>query len=111
MFHITRISSPKSFPLYKPTSNAWFHLSPLVHGSGNRHQKNREDLCTHFMYGFVFVQAGGANGGYMLKSNDPNADHPSGHEAQDGLCPEVCLLAKKSQELMEIPGVDGNPRS
>jgi len=48
------------------------------------------DLCTHFMYGFVFVQAGGANGGYMLKSNDPNADHPSGHEAQDGLCPEVC---------------------
>jgi len=44
------------------------------------------------MYGFVFVQAGGANGGYMLKSNDPNADHPSGHEAQDGLCPEVCLL-------------------
>lgn len=53
---------------------------------------NLEDLCTHFMYGFVFVQAGGANGGYMLKSNDPNADHPSGHEAQDGLCPEVCLL-------------------
>ena len=51
-----------------------------------------EDLCTHFMYGFVFVQAGGANGGYMLRSNDPHADHPSGHEAQDELCPEVCLL-------------------
>lgn len=48
------------------------------------------DLCTHFMYGFVFVQAGGANGGYMLKSNDPNADHPSGSEDQDGLCPDVC---------------------
>ena len=45
------------------------------------------------MYGFVFVQAGGANGGYMLKSNDPNADHPSGSEDQDGLCPDVCVLA------------------
>ena len=44
------------------------------------------------MYGFVFVQAGGQNGGYMLKSNDPNADHPSGSEDQDGLCPDVCVL-------------------
>merc|ERR1712232_864175 len=25
-----------------------------------------------------------------IKSNDPNADHPSGHAGQDGLCPEVC---------------------
>ena len=44
------------------------------------------------MYGFVFVQAGGHNGGYMLKSNDPNADHPSGSEDQDGLCADVCVL-------------------
>jgi len=25
-----------------------------------------------------------------LASNDPNADHPTGHAAQDGLCPEAC---------------------
>jgi len=42
-------------------------------------------LCTHFMYGFATVTPD-----FDLKSNDPNADHPSGHEAQDGLCPEVC---------------------
>jgi GH18 family chitinase len=42
-------------------------------------------LCTHFMYGFATVTPE-----FDLKSNDPNADHPSGHEAQDGLCPEVC---------------------
>jgi len=42
-------------------------------------------LCTHFMYGFATVTPE-----FELKSNDPNADHPSGHGAQDGLCPEVC---------------------
>jgi len=43
------------------------------------------DLCTHFMYGFATVTAD-----FDIKSNDPNADHPSGHEAQDELCPEAC---------------------
>ncbi|CAE7578861.1 CHIT1 [Symbiodinium sp. CCMP2592] len=42
-------------------------------------------LCTHFMYGFATVTPD-----FMLKSNDPNADHPSGSESQDGLCPEEC---------------------
>lgn len=45
-------------------------------------------LCTHFMYGFATVKLG-ANG-YVLESNDPNADHPTGHAAQDGLCPDEC---------------------
>jgi len=44
------------------------------------------DLCTHFMYGFATV----TKGDFQIKSNDPNADHPSGHAGQDSLCPEVC---------------------
>ena len=47
------------------------------------------DMCTHLMYGFASVFKD-ANGNYALKSNDPNADHPSGHVAQTSLCPEVC---------------------
>eukprot|EP00930_Biecheleria_cincta_P045078 TRINITY_DN3106_c0_g1_i1.p1 TRINITY_DN3106_c0_g1~~TRINITY_DN3106_c0_g1_i1.p1 ORF type:complete len:699 (+),score=128.61 TRINITY_DN3106_c0_g1_i1:79-2175(+) len=46
------------------------------------------NLCTHFMYGFATVKPG-ANG-YILESNDPNADHPTGHAGQDGLCPGEC---------------------
>ena len=42
-------------------------------------------LCTHFMYGFATVTAD-----LDLESNDPNADHPTGHAAQDALCPEAC---------------------
>lgn len=37
------------------------------------------------MYGFATVTPD-----FNLKSNDPNADHPSGHTAQDGLCPSEC---------------------
>jgi len=48
------------------------------------------NLCTHFMYGFATVAPGASNGGYDLKSNDPNADHPSGDEAQEQLCPAAC---------------------
>jgi len=44
------------------------------------------NLCSHFMYGFATV----TDREYELKSNDPNADHPSGSEAQDRLCPEAC---------------------
>jgi len=47
-------------------------------------------LCTHFMYGFGKVSPNGANGDYKLESFDPNADHPSGHTAQDRLCPKAC---------------------
>jgi len=43
------------------------------------------NLCTHFMYGFAKVDTS-----FGIMSNDPNADHPSGHLAQDGLCNEVC---------------------
>eukprot|EP00928_Gymnodinium_smaydae_P046610 TRINITY_DN3105_c0_g1_i2.p1 TRINITY_DN3105_c0_g1~~TRINITY_DN3105_c0_g1_i2.p1 ORF type:complete len:1125 (-),score=180.89 TRINITY_DN3105_c0_g1_i2:807-4181(-) len=43
------------------------------------------DLCTHFMYGFATVTPD-----FNIKSNDPNADHSGGSEAQDGLCPEAC---------------------
>eukprot|EP00438_Fugacium_kawagutii_P012094 Skav209443 [mRNA] locus=scaffold2199:22889:39278:+ [translate_table: standard] len=64
--------------------------SPALQVLQPRQTHPAEDLCTHFMYGFVFVSAGGANGGYMLKSNDPHADHPSGAEDQDALCPEAC---------------------
>jgi len=44
--------------------------------------------CTHFMYGFASVVMGPQ--GYMLESNDPNADHPSGNEGQNQLCNEAC---------------------
>jgi len=44
--------------------------------------------CTHFMYGFASVVSGPR--GYYLKSNDPNADHPSGNEGQNELCNEAC---------------------
>ena len=47
------------------------------------------DLCTHLMYGFVTVFKD-ATGHYALKSNDANADHPSGNLAQNTLCPEEC---------------------
>jgi len=43
------------------------------------------NLCTHFMYGFATVTPD-----FNIRSNDPNADHPSGHQGQDGLCPEAC---------------------
>jgi len=48
------------------------------------------DLCTHFMYGFGNVVPDTANGGYKIVSFDPNADHPSGHAQQDGLCLDTC---------------------
>jgi len=47
------------------------------------------DSCTHFMYGFATVKPDGS-GSYMLASNDPNADHPSGNGAQNGLCDPRC---------------------
>ena len=47
------------------------------------------ESCSHFMYGFASVVPEGG-GVYSLKSNDPNADHPSGSEAQDELCPHAC---------------------
>eukprot|EP00928_Gymnodinium_smaydae_P046612 TRINITY_DN3105_c0_g3_i1.p1 TRINITY_DN3105_c0_g3~~TRINITY_DN3105_c0_g3_i1.p1 ORF type:complete len:1251 (-),score=136.36 TRINITY_DN3105_c0_g3_i1:411-4163(-) len=43
------------------------------------------ELCTHFMYGFATVTTD-----FNIKSNDPNADHPSGSEAQGELCPAAC---------------------
>lgn len=43
------------------------------------------ELCSHFMYGFATVTAD-----FQIKSNDPNADHPSGSESQDGLCNDAC---------------------
>merc|ERR1740138_1738548 len=46
------------------------------------------NLCTHFMYGFATVKPGAD--GFFLESNDPNADHPTGHAGQDGLCPKQC---------------------
>jgi len=45
--------------------------------------------CTHFMYGFATVKPDG-RGSFKLESNDPNADHPTGHTAQTSLCPETC---------------------
>lgn len=42
-------------------------------------------LCTHFMYGFAKVSPD-----LHVMANDPHADHPSGDENQDGLCPEAC---------------------
>jgi len=47
------------------------------------------DSCTHFMYGFATVTPDGS-GSYKLASNDPNADHPSGHQGQDLLCDPAC---------------------
>eukprot|EP00928_Gymnodinium_smaydae_P046611 TRINITY_DN3105_c0_g2_i1.p1 TRINITY_DN3105_c0_g2~~TRINITY_DN3105_c0_g2_i1.p1 ORF type:complete len:1355 (-),score=252.20 TRINITY_DN3105_c0_g2_i1:110-4174(-) len=44
------------------------------------------DLCTHFMYGFATVKKG--PNGYMLESNDPNADWPA--ESQGHPCPDAC---------------------
>jgi len=41
--------------------------------------------CTHFMYGFATVTSS-----FQLRSNDPNADHPSGNAGQNRLCPEAC---------------------
>jgi len=41
--------------------------------------------CTHFMYGFATVTSSG-----QLRSNDPNADHPSGNAGQNRLCPDAC---------------------
>lgn len=43
-------------------------------------------LCTHFMYGFAKVDPST----FVLSSNDPNADHPSGSAAQAQLCPAAC---------------------
>lgn len=48
------------------------------------------DLCTHFMYGFGNVVRDTGIGSYKIVSFDPNADHPSGHAQQDGLCLDVC---------------------
>lgn len=42
-------------------------------------------LCTHFVYGFTKVTPS-----FDIVSNDPFADHPTGDENQDGLCPTVC---------------------
>jgi len=41
--------------------------------------------CTHFMYGFATVTSS-----FQLRSNDPNADHPSGNAGQNRLCPDAC---------------------
>eukprot|EP00439_Symbiodinium_sp_Y106_P061756 s399_g9.t1 len=60
-------------------------------------------LCTHFMYGFATVTPD-----FMLKSNDPNADHPSGSESQDledGLCPEECNDPSFSPDWSDPNGV------
>ncbi|OLQ03390.1 Chitotriosidase-1 [Symbiodinium microadriaticum] len=57
-------------------------------------------LCTHFMYGFATVTPD-----FMLKSNDPNADHPSGSESQDGLCPEECNDPSFSPDWSDPDGV------
>ncbi|CAE7457105.1 CHIT1 [Symbiodinium necroappetens] len=57
-------------------------------------------LCTHFMYGFATVTPD-----FMLKSNDPNADHPSGSENQDGLCPEECNDPNFSPDWSDPDGV------
>eukprot|EP00929_Paragymnodinium_shiwhaense_P033090 TRINITY_DN18238_c0_g1_i1.p1 TRINITY_DN18238_c0_g1~~TRINITY_DN18238_c0_g1_i1.p1 ORF type:complete len:799 (+),score=136.39 TRINITY_DN18238_c0_g1_i1:173-2569(+) len=43
------------------------------------------ELCTHFMYGFATVTPD-----FKIQSNDPNADHPSGSEAQSQLCDDRC---------------------
>jgi len=43
------------------------------------------ELCTHFMYGFAKVTTS-----FEIMSSDPNADHPSGSEQQDGLCKPAC---------------------
>eukprot|EP00439_Symbiodinium_sp_Y106_P063833 s399_g9.t3 len=54
-------------------------------------------LCTHFMYGFATVTPD-----FMLKSNDPNADHPSGSESQELSIGDWMDTAINSSDLQTI---------
>lgn len=56
----------------------------------NQHDVFENDLdatlCTHVNYGFGFID----KDTFALRSNDPNADHPTGSESQTTLCPDIC---------------------